>query len=159
MENGEIDCGILALPLPVQENHLESAKLFDEPFYLAVSRNHHLSKNKTVTFSDLHNVEMLLLDEGHCLREQTLEVCHKIGIGESQNFRATSLETLRQMVASGSAATMIPKLAVRSDRQIAYIPFKKPTPVRTIGLVWRKTSARSKLFHRINELIIGSVNI
>ena len=90
---------------------------------------------------------MLLLDEGHCLRDQALIVCHSIGLDEAKNFRATSLETLRHMVASGNDVTLMPKLATRADdTAVRYIPFKPPVPSRTIGLYWRKTSIRKDLY-------------
>jgi LysR family hydrogen peroxide-inducible transcriptional activator len=95
---------------------------------------------------------MLLLEEGHCLRAQALEVCQLVGVDELGHFRATSLETLRHMVASSHAATLMPQLATRShDPGLHYIPFKAPAPTRQIGLYWRPTSARGKLFDAIAQ--------
>jgi len=152
LEAGSIDCAILAMP--VENEHLCSLSMFIEPFLLAVPAGHRLSKRKYIALSDLHEETMLLLEEGHCLRAQALDICHMIGVGEAKNFRATSLETLRHMVAAGSAVTLIPKLAVNpQDKSLTYIPFKHPAPSRELGLYWRKTSARHKLFEKLAALV------
>jgi len=140
LKAGTLDAALLALPL--QEDGLETMPLFDDRFLLAVSRNHPLAKRKTIRQSDIMGERLLLLEDGHCLRAQALEVCSMTGASENQEFRATSLETLRHMVASGVGITLIPKMAMQKSDGIVYIPFAKPAPLRTIGLVWRKTSAR-----------------
>lgn len=158
LEKGELDCALLALP--VEHAALEYTELFVEPFYLAVPAGHRLAKRKRVNFADLTHEPMLLLDEGHCLREQALEVCHRIGTAEAQHFRATSLETLRHMVAAGGAVTLMPKLAIRRDETlIRYIPFAAPQPARRIALVWRKTSARKPLFEAMARLDFSALKI
>jgi LysR family hydrogen peroxide-inducible transcriptional activator len=95
---------------------------------------------------DLVNETLLLLEDGHCLREQALDICSSTDVHEKQDFRATSLETLRQMVAAGVGITLLPELAARgaygNARGVAIRPFAKPTPTRSIGAVWRKSSAR-----------------
>ena len=145
LEAGNLDCALLALP--ITSNTLATAPLFHEPFLLAVARSHHLASRKTVRVGDLSPENVLLLEDGHCLRDQALAVCHRVGVGESNNFRATSLETLRHMVASSDAVTLMPQLATReADTALRYIPFAQPSPSREIGLVWRKTSARAPLF-------------
>ncbi len=154
LESGALDCALLAMP--VASDSLNSQLLFHEPFYLAVPAAHRLAKHKTITRADLKYQEMLLLDEGHCLRDQALEVCETIGIGEAQHFRATSLETLRHMVAAGNAVTLIPELAINPhDRLVRYIPFAAPAPQRSIGLYWRKTSARAPLYEKIVNIMVG----
>jgi LysR family hydrogen peroxide-inducible transcriptional activator len=153
LESGQIDCALLAQP--VRSTLLLSEPLFEEPFTLAVSAGHALAARKKIQTDDLDGHTLLLLDEGHCLREQALSVCQRIGAQESQHFRATSLETLRQMVASGSAMTLIPKLAVRADRNITYIPFVKP-PSRDIALYYRKTSAQVPLMHKLAATIAAT---
>ena len=148
LEDGTLDAALLAMPLT--NPAFDSNDLFSEDFVLAVPAGHALSKRKNITKSDLRHETMLLLEDGHCLRDQALEVCSALGIGESKSFRATSLETLRHMVAAGNAVTLMPKLAVHdNDRLIRYIPFKKPAPARTIGLFWRTTSPRVRLFQQI----------
>lgn len=149
---GKLDALLLALP--VNHPDIEAAELFEEPFLLAVPQQHPYSTRKTVTYDDLYGQEILLLEEGHCLRDQALEVCQLARITEKADFRATSLETLRHMVAAGRGITLIPKLAAPSETKgIAYIPFSNPVPSRTIGLAWRKMSARKELFAEMRDAI------
>ena len=141
---GEIDLGILALP--VELAGLDSRELYEEPFEAALPAQHPLAKQASVRLSDLKDEQLLLLEEGHCLRDQALAVCSRAGLHENADFRATSLETLRQMVASGAGVTLLPELAVRgaygSARGVVVKPLARPVPTRRIGAVWRKTSAR-----------------
>ena len=144
LKSGELDTALLALPL--EQADLESYELYQEPFYLAVPSNHFLAARKQIDYNTLVGQSLLLLDDGHCLREQALEVCSLLGTNEQQNFRATSLETLRQMVSVGSGITLMPKMAIRKeDEHIAYLPFTEPQPSRRIGLVWRATSVDKNL--------------
>ena len=141
---GELDLGILALPVPT--DGLETAELYDEPFTLAVPAGHPLASRERVKVEDLRGETLLLLEDGHCLRDQALEVCSRVRLGAEQDYRATSLETLRQMVAAGHGVTLLPRLAaaapVGSARGLRIKPFSKPEPVRTIGAVWRKSTTR-----------------
>jgi len=147
---GQIDCALIALPVHIPG--IETIKLFDEPFLLAVSQDHALTRHKNIHTDDLEGHTLLLLDEGHCLREQALSVCQRIGAQESQHFRATSLETLRQMVASGTAMTLMPALAARPTKGVQYLPFIKP-PSRQIALCYRKTTARQALMQKLADTI------
>lgn len=151
LQEGSLDAAYLAVPLPISDDRLEIRELFCEPFYLAVSVTHPLAHLTYVKVSDLDKQSLLLLSEGHCLRDQALEICSKIGASEQQDFRATSLETLRQMVAANVGITLIPKLAIKKDKRIAYIPFKGQIPSRTIALLWRKNSAREELLQQIGS--------
>lgn len=154
LENGTLDAALLALPLPAEHPALCSLPLFTEPFLLAVARTHRLAARTEVTLRDLAEESVLLLEDGHCLRDQALEICHRIGLGEAGHFRATSLETLRHMVAAGGAVTLMPALAARmGDSTAVYVPFAAPAPSRQIGLVWRKTSARTALFTPMARVI------
>jgi LysR family hydrogen peroxide-inducible transcriptional activator len=141
---GEIDVGVLALP--IEHEGLASRKLYDEDFDVALPENHPLAKQATVRIADLADETLLLLEEGHCLRDQALEVCSRISLQERQDFRATSLETLRQMVAAGAGVTLMPQLASRgaygSARGVVIRPLVRPTPHRQVGAVWRRSSAR-----------------
>ena len=152
---GEIDMGILALP--VELDGLESRLLYEEPFTVALPERHRLAKRATIRVPDLENETLLLLEDGHCLRDQALEVCSRGALHESQDFRATSLETLRQMVATGSGITLLPELASRgaygNARGVVTRPFAKPVPVRRIGAVWRKTSARGAAIQAVGNVI------
>jgi LysR family hydrogen peroxide-inducible transcriptional activator len=143
LKEGELDTALLALPL--DDEDLTSCELYQEPFYLAVPINHPLAVNKQANDSILSGQHLLLLDDGHCLREQALDVCRLLGAGEQQNFRATSLETLRQMVSIGAGITLMPAMAMQEDKQIRYLPFADPQPKRRIGLVWRETSVDKNL--------------
>ncbi len=143
LKNGKIDAAILALP--ILEPGLSVSPLFDEEFVLGVPKAHPLAKRKTIKQTELENINLLLLEEGHCLREQALALCHKVNVAENQNFRATSLETLRHMVASGLGMTLIPRLACKENDGVTYLPFSGSKPSRTIGIVWRKSSAKEKL--------------
>ena len=142
---GEIDMGILALPVPL--DGLEAEALYDEPFTLAVPSGHRLADHERVKVDDLKGETLLLLEDGHCLRDQALEVCSRIRVHEEQDYRATSLETLRQMVAAGHGVTLLPQLAAESPvgggRGLRAKPFARPAPSRTIGAVWRKSTTRA----------------
>lgn len=143
LRDGKIDAAILALP--IDDAGLDTTPVFDDPFFLAVGREHALAARAFVTVDDLAGHKLLLLDEGHCLRDQALEVCHAHGAHEDRGFRATSLETLRLMVRSDkSAMTLIPSVAIQRDDGLRYIPFQGTKPSRRIGLVRRKTSARAE---------------
>jgi len=155
LRDGEIDMGILALP--VQMDGLEAVELYDEAFTLAVPADSPLAEKERVTTHDLHGVPLLLLEDGHCLRDQALEVCSRVGVQESQDYRATSLETLRQMVAAGHGVTLLPELAaaspVGSARGLRIKPFVKPAPARTIGAVWRKSTTRGPAIEAIANAV------
>jgi LysR family hydrogen peroxide-inducible transcriptional activator len=141
---GALDAAFLALP--VEEPQFITAPLFEEEFLLAVPKGHPLAQQKIVQEKDLKRQNLLLLEEGHCMRGQTLALCHQMQAFEVQNFRATSLETLRQMVATGNGITLMPQLAQQSHDGIVYIPFSPPKPVRSIGLSWRASSVKEVLF-------------
>jgi LysR family hydrogen peroxide-inducible transcriptional activator len=142
---GEIDVGLLALP--VHDEALVSRELYEEPFVLALPESHRLATRAQVRVADLAGETLLLLEDGHCLRDQALEICARSDVREKQDFRATSIETLRQMVAAGVGITLLPALASRGAyahaRGIAIRAFARPIPSRRIGAVWRKSSARA----------------
>lgn len=157
---GELDLGILALP--VHTDGLQSRELFDEPFLVALPREHRLAKRAALRIEDLSEEPLLLLEEGHCLRDQALAVCNRAGAQENQDFRATSLETLRQMVASGAGITLLPELACRTEIAargeraaggIVVKPFVKPAPIRRVGAVWRASTARRAAIDALCEII------
>jgi LysR family transcriptional regulator, hydrogen peroxide-inducible genes activator len=155
LQAGDIDLAILALPVP--SDGLVERALFDEPFVVALPEQHALASRKTLKATDLNGETLLLLEDGHCLRDQALDVCARAQLHEKQDFRATSLETLRQMVASGGGITLLPLLASSgaygNARGVVTLPFAKPVPVRHIGALWRKTSARSTAIDAVCEII------
>jgi LysR family hydrogen peroxide-inducible transcriptional activator len=148
---GEIDLGIIALPMPTEG--LESTTLYDEPFTLAVPAAHPLAGRDKVKLEDLKDETLLLLEDGHCLRDHALSVCSRVRVNQEQDYRATSLETLRQMVAAGHGVTLLPELAAQAPvgtaRGLRIKPFARPAPVRTIGAVWRKSTTRGKAIEAI----------
>ena len=155
LHEGELDLGILALP--VELAGLEARELYREAFTLAVPEHHRLAEHDTVRAADLKGETLLLLEEGHCLRDQALEVCSRAGVSQSEDFRATSLETLRQMVAAGAGVTLLPELASRgaygNARGVKVRPFARPAPVRHIGAVWRKTTPRRAAIDAVARII------
>jgi LysR family hydrogen peroxide-inducible transcriptional activator len=155
LQAGDLDMGVLALPVPAEG--LRERRLYDEPFVVAMPERHALASRRSVKPEDLNGETLLLLDDGHCLRDQALAVCARTDAREKQDFRATSLETLRQMVASGSGITLLPQLASSgaygNARGVATVPFASPAPVRHIGALWRKTSARGAVIEAVCEII------
>lgn len=152
LKNGDIDAALLALP--INDDYLLSHALFEDPFLLAVPPEHEFTHSKAVDQNTLKDHKLLLLEEGHCLRDQSLEICQRHGIAEEQDFKATGLETLRQMVKAGTGITFMPQIAIQEkEHGICYVPFKPPVPSRNIGLVWRKTTHRTDVIKRLIEMI------
>ena len=155
LQSGDIDLGILALPVPAEG--LVQRDLYAEPFVVAVPDHNALAERKSLKAADLDGQTVLLLEDGHCLRDQALDVCSNTRIQEKQDFRATSLETLRQMVASGAGITLLPELASHgaygNARGVRVIPFSRPAPTRRIGALWRKTTARSAAIEAVCGVI------
>jgi len=151
LREGKLDAGILALPL--QDDQLHTEFLFEEPFLLAVPEAHPLAARESLSLRELSDQQLLLLEDGHCLREQALDVCRISGANEKSEFRATSLETLRQMVAANVGITLLPTLAVkppvaRSD-SIHLLGFTDSHPSRRIAMVWRRSSAMAAFLQEL----------
>jgi len=145
---GELDLALVALESDLGD--LATFPLFRDPFVLAVSTSHRLRGRKRVRPDDLKGEEVLLLDDGHCLRDQTSAICDAAGACELGDFRATSLSTLVQMVQHGVGVTLLPAMAVAGDpsvrSDIHVIPFNHPEPGRTVALTWRATSPLRERF-------------
>jgi LysR family hydrogen peroxide-inducible transcriptional activator len=151
LADGKLDAGLLALP--VTDDSLRVEPLFYEPFFAALPAGHALAKREVLKVSDIMAEKLLLLDEGHCLRDQALDVCGSGSRGREE-VRATSLETLRQMVAMGLGLTLLPALAVdagarQTKKAVEIRPFKSPPPGRTIGLVWRRRAPFPETFEQL----------
>lgn len=151
LADGSLDAGLLALP--VDDEALRVEPLFHESFYAALPAGHALTSHQALSVSDLLQEKLLLLDEGHCLRDQALDLC---GARQDrrEEVRATSLETLRQMVGLGLGVTLLPTLATdvgpRVSRKAVEIrPFSAPSPGRTIALVWRRRAPFPETFERL----------
>lgn len=156
LNQGVLDVIILALP--VQHKGMQCKTLFKEPFFLVMPTSYSLHYSKELHLKDLNDENLLLLEEGHCLRDQALEVCcKKSNLKEKMNYRATSLETLRHMVASGAGITLLPLLALEAHPLITNIPFAAPVPERKIGILWRKESALENCCEKIAALIESTI--
>jgi LysR family hydrogen peroxide-inducible transcriptional activator len=152
---GTLDAVLASLPLPAGPFHFEP--LFVEPFFLAVPAGHPLGRVQNLSPHMLSAPDMILLEDGHCLRDQALEVCPAQDRTLRERFRATSLETLRHMVAIGIGYTLIPALAVPSpaafESLIQYRRFATDPPSRVIGLVSRRSSARTKDAQKLSTFV------
>lgn len=154
IHNGDLDAIIIALPAPLEK--LQHLELYQEKFVLAVPDVHALASHDKVSLKDLHDESLLLLQDGHCLRDQALEVCQLQSVIEKEDLRATSLETLRHMVAAGSGITLLPELATNAPDNVSglrYIPFTAPQPSRTIAICWRQHSPR----HVVCEIVAHTI--
>ena len=156
LDAGALDACLLALEAEIGD--LERAIVAHDPFVLATPPDHPLGMKKGLaTAAELRDVDLLLLDDGHCFREQALAFCAKTKARELE-FRATSLSTLAQMVAAGSGVTLLPQLAVATEAARAGLQirrFAEPAPSRTIALVWRKRSALTTALQQIAAMIRG----
>ncbi|MBF6615994.1 LysR substrate-binding domain-containing protein [Pollutimonas thiosulfatoxidans] len=161
LRQGEIDCAIVALPLP--ESGLMMQELYDEPFLVAVPTHHAWAGKKEINASQLKDETMLLLGSGHCFRDQVLEVCPELSRfsasseGIQRTFEGSSLETIRHMVAAGIGVTVLPTSALSmpglENNLLSYIPFNKPVPDRRVVLVWRKSFPRPTAIEALIEAI------
>lgn len=151
LDQGQLDAGILALP--VTDHGMDIEVLFEEPFVTALPSSHPLCDKQVISLQDLEGEELLLLEEGHCLRQHALAVCKLAGAHGRLDFHATSLETLRQMVAANTGVTLLPVLAVRppipATDNITLRSFEPPVPSRTIALVWRNSSPLGKFLRKL----------
>lgn len=154
LREGKLDAAILALP--VHDDTLHAEFLFEEPFLLAAPEAHPLAGRRKLKLADLEDEHLLLLEDGHCLRDQALEVCRMSGAGERQGFRATSLETLRQMVAADVGVTLLPVLAVQPPiahtANVHLTPFRGHAPSRRVAMFWRRSSAMTEFLLQLSEI-------
>jgi len=148
LRTGEIDCAIMAEPFP--DTGLAIAPLYDEPFVIALPRNHPLAKRKQISSEELKKETMLLLGTGHCFRDHVLEVCPEFARfssdaeGIRKSFEGSSLETIKHMVASGMGVTVVPQLSVPKEPNphLSFVKFAPPVPTRRVVLAWRRSFTR-----------------
>lgn len=156
LHRGELD--LLLLALPVAADGVETMHLFDDPFYLAAPADHPLAAKKAIDTDSLRGQELLLLEDGHCLRDHALEACKLRGAEYTVPYQATSLTTIVQMVASGIGVTLLPGMAVSADALIAndvtVQPFKNEGVSREIGLMWRRKTPRQTEFRLLGDYIV-----
>lgn len=151
---GSLDVVMIALPAPDAE--IETLPLFDDAFLLAAPAADKLPARNRITADDIDPSRLILLEEGHCLRDQALAFCSDAGGGSLRELGATSLTTVIQMVANGYGVTLIPEIAVpveARDERVKLMRFARPEPFRTIGLGWRKTSSRARDFEALGKIV------
>lgn len=163
LRQGELDAAIMALPFA--EQGLLVQPLYDEPFVVALPRNHPWASRERIDAEDLKTETMLLLGTGHCFRDQVLEVCPEMsrfsttGDGIARNFEGSSLETIRHMVASGIGVTVLPRASVpdmdAKDGMLRYVPLSEPVPSRRVVIAWRKSFTRSAAVEAVRQAVLN----
>ena len=161
LKSGEVDAILIALPF--EEPGVATQALYDEPFMVAVPKGHPWEQRKRVTAEELTNESLLLLGEGHCFRDQVLEICHAVRSRERSALAKTveggSLETIRQMVAGGVGVTVMPATSVNAggvqSDLIRILPFARPTPERRVGLAWRRSFPRPEAIEVLRKSILA----
>jgi LysR family hydrogen peroxide-inducible transcriptional activator len=160
LTGGELDTALLALPADAAD--IETVRLFDDRFLLAAPVADRLPARGRIGIADVDQRRLILLEEGHCLRDQALAFCaskrrdQPAGLGSPAGLGATSLATVMQMVANGYGVTLLPEVAVEAevrDSRVKLLRFSEPEPARTIGLAWRRTSPRKRDFQALGRII------
>jgi len=157
LERGTLDLVMAALPLDHTE--IETLPLFEDPFMLAVHAGELLALEEHIAASEIDPDRLILLEEGHCLRDQALAFC-AVTRRDGVEFGATSLATVMQMVANGYGVTLLPQIAAEAearDERVKLVPFSAPQPSRIIGLAWRRTSSRTPDFRALGEVVMEAV--
>ena len=161
LRQGRLDALLLALP--VRGDDIEVMPLFREAFVVALPIGHALASRRQIAEDELTGQNVLLLEEGHCMRDQALAICGSAPTEEREELKATSLETLRQMVAAGVGCTLLPALAATpgtgsiEGSMVQIRPFSPPIPMRTIGMVWRRHYPREATVRRLSRLISANL--
>jgi LysR family transcriptional regulator, hydrogen peroxide-inducible genes activator len=160
LARGSLDAVMLALP--VHEAEIETIRLFDDPFLLGVPAGDPRPEAARVTAAEVDRQQLILLEEGHCLRDQALAYCAGARRDAALSLGATSLATVLQMVANGYGVTLVPRVAVdvevRNER-VKLLRFADPEPGRTIGLAWRRSSPRKVDFVALGQIVMETLGI
>lgn len=159
LAQGALD--VLLLALPIEKNEFETIDLFSDRFVLAVPADDPLPERAKVTAGDVHARHLVLLEEGHCLRDQALSYCGDPSYAHAR-LGATSLATVLQMVASGYGVTLLPEVAINvevRDERVKLLRFVEPQPRRNIGLAWRPTSARKADFLELGQILLEMLKL
>ncbi|MCC0056494.1 MAG: hydrogen peroxide-inducible genes activator [Rhodobiaceae bacterium] len=155
LAGGKIDAMIASLPL--RQGDFVERPAFEDEFLLAVPPGSSLAVRKKVSVAEIDQSELILLEDGHCLRDQALAVCGIVDPPQLRRFGASSLSTILHMVAAGHGITLAPRLAMgegdADNSGLCVIPFADPAPSRTVGLAWRRTSPRQPVFDQLAELV------
>ncbi len=162
LRQGELDAAIMALPF--SDHGLRVLPLYDEPFVVALPKQHPWAGRSTISSDELKSETMLLLGNGHCFRDQVLEVCPEMsrfstsGDGIARTFEGSSLETIRHMVASGIGITVLPQASVPDlkahDGMLRYVPLAPPVPTRRVVIAWRKSFTRRAAIDSIRAAVL-----
>lgn len=153
----------LLLALPIHGDDIEVMALFREAFIVALPSGHALTHKEQIDEQELASQNVLLLEEGHCMRDQALAICGSRASDQREELKATSLETLRQMVAAGVGCTLLPALAAmpgagsQLNGMVQTRPFVSPVPTRTIGIAWRHNYPREGTVKRLAEVILANL--
>jgi len=161
LKNGEVD--VILIALPFDEPGMMTRAVYDEPFLVAVPKGHPWENRKRVTSDELTNESLLLLGEGHCFRDQVLDICTVVRAKDrsalSRTVEGGSLETIRQMVAGGVGITVLPATSVSGNPGagdlIRVLPFAKPTPTRRVALAWRRSFPRPEAIEVLRKSILA----
>lgn len=151
---GRLDALLLALP--VENPEIETKALFEDAFVLAVPGARRLPLGAVATRELLEREPLLLLEEGHCLRDQALSFCEMSGATSKNALGAASLFTIVQMVANGFGVTLLPRISLKAEAwrgDIKILPFAPPEPHRTVGLAWRRSSPRERDFEALGAIV------
>ena len=161
LRSGEVD--VILVALPFEASGVMTRAVYDEPFMVAVPKGHPWEGRKRVTSEELTSESLLLLGEGHCFRDQVLEICHTVRARERSPLAKTveggSLETIRQMVAGGVGITVLPATSTASsggaNDLIRILPFARPAPTRRVGLAWRRSFPRPEAIEALRKAILA----
>lgn len=159
LARGALD--VLLMALPVEAPELETLHVLTDRFLLAVPANDPLPDNARVTPSDVEDRKLILLEDGHCLRDQALDYCDKERNRVNVSLGTTSLATIMQMVACGYGVTLVPEVAIDvelRDHRVKLLRFAEPQPSRNVGLVWRRSSPRELDYLSLGQIIADSLN-
>ena len=152
LDTGDLDLAIMAFPYDLP--NLRHAILFEEPFFCAAKKN--TFKNKTISLSDLDDHKILLLEDGHCLRDHALTACKLQKREDKNTLSATSLLTLSQMAGQGYGLTLLPKMVMNAGAipdTVEIYKFSSPAPTRTIGVAWRPYSPIDKNINAVCDFL------
>jgi LysR family transcriptional regulator, hydrogen peroxide-inducible genes activator len=151
------DLDILLVAIPYDLGNVEAMEIAEDPIVVAMPRNHPLARHKVVSRDDLAREQLLLIEDGHCLRSHSLQACRIVDPVRNEVFQATSLRTLVQMVAAELGVTLMPQIAVDSElastRNVVIRPLAPDKPFRTLVLAWRLTSSRGAEFRMLGNII------
>lgn len=154
LKSGKLDVIMIALPL--EEPGIVARALYDEPFKALVPIGHHWQKRKSIDSRQLGSEKVLLPHAGHCFRQQVLDTCPELSRSDAEGWQGNSLETIRQMVASGLGITVLPCSALTSkheNKRLVAIDLAKPVPGRRIGLAWRRGFTRPRAVDVVSDAV------